>query len=64
MERTESRGKSITIAIILIIITAGMIVSCTQSLFMVKGNRNQVDQKSENNTEVSVDSTNIKTEVK
>lgn len=64
MERTESRGKGITVAIILIIIAAGMIVSCTQSLFMVKGSRNRVNQKNENNTEVSVDSTNIKTEVK
>lgn len=64
MERTESRSKSSAAAIVLIIIAAGMVISCTQSLFMVKGNRNQVDQKNENNTEVSVDSTNIKTEVK
>lgn len=64
MERTESRSKSSAAAIILIIIAAGMVISCTQSLFMVKGNRNQVDQKNENNTEVSVDSTNIKTKVK
>lgn len=63
MGRSKSGSKSITISIILIIIAAGMVISCTQSLFLVKGSRNQVNQKSENNTEVSVDSTNIKTEL-
>ena len=63
MERAKSRGKSSAVTIILIIIATGMVISCTQSLFMVKGNRNQVDQKSENNTEISVDSTNIKLDI-
>lgn len=64
MERTESRSKSSTIAIILIIIAAGMMISCTQSLFMVKGSRNQVEQKNESNADVSADSTNVKLDIK
>lgn len=65
MERIKSGSKSGTVTVILIcLIAIGLTISCTQSLFMVKGNRNHTNQKSENNTEVSVDSTNIKTEVK
>lgn len=63
MERTKSKSKVRTVTIILVLITVGLTIGCTQSLFMVKGSKNQVNQKSENNTEVSVDSTNIKTEL-
>ena len=63
MGRTKGGGEIRTISIILIALAIGLTISCTQSLFMVKGTRNQVNQKSENNTEVSVDSTNIKTEL-
>ena len=64
MGRTKGGGEIRTISIILIIALAiGLTISCTQSLFMVKGSKNHVNQKSENNTEVSVDSTNIKTEL-
>ena len=63
MERAKSRGKSSAVTIILIIIATGMVISCTQSLFIVKGNRNQVKQKSESNADVSADSTNIKLDI-
>lgn len=64
MERNESKSKTTAIRIVLILMAIGLMASCTQSLFLVKGNRNKVNQKSENNTEVSVDSTNIKTDIK
>lgn len=64
MERNEGKSKTTAVRIVLILMAIGLMASCTQSLFLVKGNRNKVNQKSENNTEVSVDSTDIKTEIK
>lgn len=63
MERTKGKSKSGAVFIILALFGIGLTISCTQSLFMVKGNRNQVEQKSESNTDVSADSTNVKLDI-
>ncbi|QXP45092.1 hypothetical protein [Microvirus mar49] len=55
---TKEQAKLIAEAIITILIVIGAITACTNSLFVVKGEQNQI--KTEQKTNVETDSATVK----
>lgn len=70
MERRTSKGEEESVYYSLLLklsigaLILGMMMACTQSLFIVRGTRNKVNQSSEKKTEVKVDSVTTNVDVK
>lgn len=60
----ESAYYSLLLKLCIGALITGMVMACTQSLFIVKGTRNKVNQSSEKKTEVKVDSVTTNVDVK